>query len=404
MPPPPIPPRGPGRQQFPPKPAAIQPRKPQSVPHTLAIPPPAPRLAAPVLPPHVPRSVQPAPRPLPSRPAAPPQHPARTAQGVHPAPDPRLTAVQPFLGLGLRSGLTALGVAVGYVGEAVYAGATLGSVAPGWGTAIGAAAGLVVGVGYAAYHSSPAPPPLEDERLATTIQLFQSLRDSLERLSLSAKNKETRRHVVFQIDVRIKKLTTLKQDPANFDVIFGEALGYASNAEGTVNRLLRARQEEPEEDFKETREQAAKNARAAREVDDSLADLIAFHKQYLAAPKVSRTKPSTSSSSTSSSTLSYAVRKNRAIADVQGEFRRCARDSRFQNNMHHSAYTIGHGPFSSVEKAEIRRDIQRDLQAWKNEFSISEAKVLWGKAGKGENFNIGCYAGGRQTMNLHFLW
>jgi hypothetical protein len=302
-------------------------------------------------------------------------------------------------------GLTAIGAAVGFVGEFIYAGAATGSVVPGWGTAIGAAAGLVGGVGYAAFfHSSPAPPPLEDSRLSETIQLFQSLRDNLERLSLSAKNKETRRHVVFQIDVRIKKLTTLKKDPANFDAIFGEALGYASNAEGTVKRLLRARQEEPEEDFKETREQAAENARAAIEVDDSLADLIALQRQYLAAPKVSKTKPSTSSSSTSSSPLSYAVRKNRAIADVQAEFRRCARDSRFQNNMHHSAYTIGNGPFSPAEKAEIRRDIHRDLQAWKNEFSISEAKVLWGKAGKGENFNIGCYGGGRQTMNLHFLW
>ena len=127
---------------------------------------------------------------------------------------------------------------------------------------------------------------------------------------------------------------------------------------------------------------------------------------YLKGGQKPKPKPKPSSSfSFSSGPDPYPIRKQRALREIQGEIERCAKDKRYHYNRHHFQYTIQYGPYDASEKADIRTEIQKNLAAWAAKCQAAKVNVLHGKAGKGENFNVGAWdSRGGMILNLHFVW
>jgi len=296
-------------------------------------------------------------------------------------------------------------------------GAAVGSVAPGFGTAIGAGIGLIgAGIGYMRSGSStPAPSTLSPEEIerrksiTDALTLYTKLRDGVNTLDLPETSIDKQGAVLEQINSRIVKLGTLATGAHDTDNWLVEILGWIGAGQASLRNLVTASRRKQVPDSKEavsiSSPQPKKKASPDVEIDDVIRGLIELKERGI--PKPAPKLASSSSSSSGSSALKpYSVRRQQTLDDVEGEFNRWAASSKSKYNMNHSGLTLSNGPYSALEKQDIRNAIHNALQTWIGKHSfINNAKVLHGKSGKGENFNIGAYdSKNKQVINMHFLW
>jgi len=348
--------------------------------------------------------------------------PRHTPGGAAAAPD---AVAQPW---GIATSLAAVGGAIGYAYESMAAGATLGTLAlPGVGTAVGAAGGLLLAglgaLGASYYYAETPEAKQRRETIEAALDSYRQLDEDINKLDLSRpKDRGKRTAVLEQITSRIGKLERLLGGTAGPKDDLDEVLGWAENAATSVQSLTTASETEsvsPDDKHGDSKEATIPStyayayasastsrpkAKVLKErIDATLAGLVGLREGRL--PPCRKKATPSSGSYTPSAPESYAKRKAKVLGEVEGEFRSWAKDESHIGVMFHSAATIQHGPYSHDEKEGIRKAINSALQGWITSFPyIDTAKVLHGKEGKGENFNIGAYANDKQVLNLHFIW
>ena len=322
------------------------------------------------------------------------------------APDDATAVAQPFWP-------TVATAAAGYL----YDTGGLATLAPGLGTVLGAAGGFAiarVGARLNDYFAETPEAKEHRETIEAAIEAYEQILDRVGKISVPATKSIAKSEVQSQVTSRIAKLKRLQQGHGEPNDDLDEVLRWAPTALASVRNLTKAslreeaaaRGKSSDRDGSGIPEAYAYAFRSSTtalvfSIDDTVADLIAIR----AARKPARDKPAGSSHAIASKTPPYALREAKTLREIEGEFKRWASDHSHIGVMFHSAYTIPNGPYSAEEKAKLRSEIDRQLSTWIKPYKyIKSAKVLSGKLGKGQNFNIGAYDEKSMVLNIHFIW